>query len=264
MAYKARGGGTVHLAARAARGSSGGVHLTRALHSPLSMASPGLASQDAAAGLANLRATEQASPGLRPTVLKLALTDVVSVPLGDFRATPLRSELVGRPGMAEFPDELRRFLGTQHDNLTYVSLVNSAVLNAKVAHAPDEYLSTSTHTVYAAPEFRRRPAPAAQKLFGARRPWASADVDAAALCFCCHGALPATLRLKCGAAHSWRSWSHGAPRRMRNGAAQPTQILREGPPESTKRLGSPGARPGAPGASCTWAAHRWVCRRAAC
>jgi len=86
----------------------------------------------------------------------LALTDVVSVSLGDFHANPLRSELLGRPGMAEFPAELRRFLGTQHDNLTYVSLVNSAVLNAKLAHAPDDYLSTSTHTVYAAPEFRRR------------------------------------------------------------------------------------------------------------
>ncbi len=60
--------------------------------------------------------------------------------------------------MAEFPAELRRFLGgqQQEDNVTFVSLVNSAVLNAKVAHAPDEYLETSTHTVYAAPEFRKR------------------------------------------------------------------------------------------------------------
>ena len=57
--------------------------------------------------------------------------------------------------MAEFPDELRRFLGAQ-SNAISISLVNSAVLNAKVAHAPDEYLKTSTHTVYASPEFRRR------------------------------------------------------------------------------------------------------------
>ena len=127
-------------------------HMARAAAVRHNMASMGLTAAPPRLGARRTAGREAESTGHNT----LALTDVVSVPLGDFRATPLRSELVGRPGMAEFPAELRRFLGTQHDNLTYVSLVNSAVLNAKVAHAPDEYLSTSTHTVYAAPEFRRR------------------------------------------------------------------------------------------------------------
>ena len=77
-----------------------GVHLTHALHSPLSMASPGLASQDAAAGLANLRATEQASPGLRPTVLE-SLKDVLA--LAEFSVNSKAWRLVRAAGIRMRP-----------------------------------------------------------------------------------------------------------------------------------------------------------------
>ena len=76
------------------------VHLTRALPSPRSMTSPGLASQDAAAGLANLRATVQASPAMRPTVLE-SLNDVLA--LADFSVNSKAWRLVKAAGIRMRP-----------------------------------------------------------------------------------------------------------------------------------------------------------------
>ena len=127
-------------------------HMARAAAVRQNMTSLGLTAAPPRLGTRRTAAREAESTG-RNT---LALTNLLFVPLGDFTANPLRTELVGRPGMAEFPAELRRFLSGEQHNVTFICLVNSAVLNAKAAHAPDEYLQTSIHTVYAAPEFRRR------------------------------------------------------------------------------------------------------------
>jgi hypothetical protein len=88
----------------------------------------------------------------------LALQNVCRVAVADFDATPLPSTLIGRPGMAAFPAELRRRLGDDgHPMVEHIYIVNSAVLSARMDHHPDEYANTTTHKVYASPSFLNRP-----------------------------------------------------------------------------------------------------------
>ena len=89
----------------------------------------------------------------------LASEAVGRVAITDFTAHPLPAVLAGRPGMASFPKELRRYLvaeGQPADAAGVIHIVNSAALKAKPQHHPDEYVNTTLHTVYAVPRFRGR------------------------------------------------------------------------------------------------------------
>ena len=90
-------------------------------------------------------------------VNRLALETLHRVAVADFSADPLPAALADRPGMASFPSELTRFLQSENKPPeSYVHLVNSAALSAKLAHHPDEYAGNVTQTVYAAQSLRGR------------------------------------------------------------------------------------------------------------
>ena len=129
-------------------------HLAKRAATRRALAAAGLSV--APAGLGTRRTARRVAQSTG--VNQLALQTVNRVVVADFLADPLPPALEDRPGMASFPRELERFLAAEEmaTAVDWVDVVNSAALNSKLAHHPDEYAATVTLTVYAAPSFRRR------------------------------------------------------------------------------------------------------------
>ncbi len=130
------------------------VHLAKRAASRSAMAAAGLCV--APTGLGTRRTARRVAQNTG--VNSLAVENLWRIAVDDFSAEPLPAPLVDRPGMAAFASELERFLATAQrpTDVPWVHIVNSAVLNAKMAHHPDAYAGTSLHTVYASMSFRRK------------------------------------------------------------------------------------------------------------
>ena len=130
------------------------VHMAKRAAARISMAMAGLSV--APTGLGTRRTARRVAQSTG--VNTLAVESVCRFTLEKFSADPLPPPLEGRPGMASFVGELNRFLVAEQKptNVPWVSIVNSAALNARMPHHPDAYAGTALHTVYATPSFKRR------------------------------------------------------------------------------------------------------------